>query len=494
MTARFLLFLLAALLSAGAWANPCATGGRPFPVEGGSGMGGTGLKPAEGSGIGGTGRRDGSGAGGTGQEARAGGDGSGTGGTGVVGEITGFGSICVNGLEIHYDASTPVSVDGQAGRAAQLAVGQVVAVHAEGVGSELRARQIRVRHALVGRVESVKSNGQLRVLGQWVSPPQMSRVKSGDRIKVSGFRADARLVVASRIDPAQAGEPDQLSGEVESVQKGVAVVSGVRVRLPAGVESPRTGDDVRVSGRAEAGGMRAERVGPDGERGFLERVERLSMKDRVRPADRPGKLRLGGMEFSLDPRTPVSGGKGGDLRPGQLVHVDARQKDGKLVVERIEIRGEHGGRGRERSGAEPAKVGRGAADETQASAAGNDNGERRQDAARTSDDDAHEAQARSANRDEGTERGARDASPTRAEKAESREGAESPEKTEKVERAEKPEKVEKPETPEKIEKVERVEKPEKVERVEKPEKPEKVERPEKPETIERPERPEREDD
>jgi hypothetical protein len=27
--------------------------------------------------------------------------------------ITGFASICVNGVEVHYDANTPVSINGQ---------------------------------------------------------------------------------------------------------------------------------------------------------------------------------------------------------------------------------------------------------------------------------------------------------------------------------------------------------------------------------------------
>jgi len=201
MIERLFSFLLLAVLSAAAVANPCATGGRPFPVGEGSGMGGTGLQAdqKDGSGIGGTGHRDGSGTGGTGQQVRTDGDGSGTGGTGVVGIITGFGSICVNELEIHYDAKTPVSVNGESSRSDQLAVGQMVAVRAEGKGASLHAKDIQVRHTLVGRVDAVNPDGQLKVWGQWVSPPLKSRVQPGSRIKVSGYRADAKHVVASRI-------------------------------------------------------------------------------------------------------------------------------------------------------------------------------------------------------------------------------------------------------------------------------------------------------
>ncbi|UUZ77687.1 DUF5666 domain-containing protein [Polaromonas sp. P1(28)-13] len=66
----------------------------------------------------------------------------GIGGTGIVGVITGFASICVNGVEVHFDAGTPVSDNGQPGSARQLAVGQVVAVRAAGAGAEVSARNI----------------------------------------------------------------------------------------------------------------------------------------------------------------------------------------------------------------------------------------------------------------------------------------------------------------------------------------------------------------
>ena len=49
------------------------------------------------------------GLGGTGLMANTG---NGLGGTGIVGEITGFGSIFVNGVEIEYDSDTPFTING----------------------------------------------------------------------------------------------------------------------------------------------------------------------------------------------------------------------------------------------------------------------------------------------------------------------------------------------------------------------------------------------
>src|SRR3569833_3442522 len=131
-----LAFTLAPALHA---ANPCESGGSPI-MHDGNGAGGTGFRPA------GT---DGTGQGGTGLSPyrKTGGDGSGSGGTGhtdeVDGVITGFASICVNGLELHYLPTTPVMIQGKSGSPKDLRVGQVVRVRAQGQGSQLSVQRLR---------------------------------------------------------------------------------------------------------------------------------------------------------------------------------------------------------------------------------------------------------------------------------------------------------------------------------------------------------------
>ncbi len=80
------------------------------------------------------------GIGGTGILAQDGG----IGGTGIVGTVTGFGSVCVNGVEVHYDSAVPVSADGLPSAAAQLAVGQVIAVEVAYSQKGLEARSIAI--------------------------------------------------------------------------------------------------------------------------------------------------------------------------------------------------------------------------------------------------------------------------------------------------------------------------------------------------------------
>src|SRR5262249_41510449 len=115
LLAAFVLVLCAAFAgtSAGACRDPGGIGGTGI-VPGGTG--GTGVDPG---GTGGTGVDPG-GIGGTGQRAEA--------EIGVLGVITGFGSICVNGIEVHYDANTHVALNGDLSSASALGIGQVVSV------------------------------------------------------------------------------------------------------------------------------------------------------------------------------------------------------------------------------------------------------------------------------------------------------------------------------------------------------------------------------
>jgi len=176
---RLVLLLIALLAAAGARAA-CEPGG----------MGGTGMRGD--GGIGGTG-------------IRAEGD------VGIIGIITGFGSICVNGVEVEYDAATPISSDGAPAAASALALGQLVAVRAVGSGAQARAREIRILDALVGRAEAVDpaagefqvGNQRVRLAASTVLEPNVSLAElAGRSVRVSGlWRADGSLA-ATRIQRA----------------------------------------------------------------------------------------------------------------------------------------------------------------------------------------------------------------------------------------------------------------------------------------------------
>jgi hypothetical protein len=134
----------------------------------------------------------------------------GIGGTGIVGVVTGFGSVFVNGMEIRYDDSAPVDIDGSASSAAALRVGQLVAIQAEGPVSAPYARTISVRSAVAGRIEALElGSGMLTIGGQTVLVPEgtwgANRFGLGDWVKVSGLRRADGTIVASRLDAAPVG-------------------------------------------------------------------------------------------------------------------------------------------------------------------------------------------------------------------------------------------------------------------------------------------------
>jgi hypothetical protein len=346
---RLLALALSAVLGAGviapvgaAAANRCAGGGGPRPDEGG--IGGTGLQPGgpdDAGGIGGTGMRSGSdeddsGIGGTGISAR--------GDTGVIGTITGFASICVGGIEIHYGAGSRVRIDDRGGAAADLAIGQVVEVVASGTGEELEATEIAVRHLAAGPVTRVDAGrNEIEVVGQRVrlSATTRSAVAAegfavagdfapGAVVRVSGMREPDGAIAASRVD---AGAPDLawVSGPVERADAGEVAVAGTPVRV-AGGSALSSGDEVLFVGRWDGRQLVADRVDRMPSVPFDGRVARLRVEG-FASAPVAGQLRVGSYVFDLSPGADVAG------LPATMadapVRVEAVVDGRRAVIERV---------------------------------------------------------------------------------------------------------------------------------------------------------------
>lgn len=148
------------------------------------------------------------GLGGTGMLATTGsGAGSGLGGTGIVGKITGYGSIFVNGIEIEYNNKTPFTIDGKTASHQQLEIGDVVEVLTTDANKHTQAQLINLRHEVIGRVEAADPQTfSFTVHGQTVvqainkgAPP-----KVGATVAVSGFRIDEQTILSTRVTPADA--------------------------------------------------------------------------------------------------------------------------------------------------------------------------------------------------------------------------------------------------------------------------------------------------
>jgi hypothetical protein len=419
-----LVLAIACIGGAARAGEPCAggLGGLQARADGGDGLGGTGVRGPGGddSGMGGTGAKGsggtGSGMGGTGLGGE---DDSGMGGTGVmadgtlgiVGTITGFGSICVNGERVAYDADMSVEIDGAQVSARGLAVGHVVAVRARALNGVLRAESISVRRAVVGPVTAVDApRGRFYVMGQAVAIGRagsvrdgageiaLDRIALGQSVAVSGLHRDDGLVIASRVETVSAARGASVTGPVQDLAPGTLAIGGVRVAAQG-----RAGPFARAVGEwnAERGTLVASRVEPVS---VGEGVERLSVEGFVR--EREGaRFRLSGVEVDA---SRVS---------AQLPSID---RDVRVI-------------------AEGAPDARGVLSVTHL----------------TVESDEPRGGPNDASRIEGEAGGDRDDQADRSDRGEREDRAERSERAERAERAERPERPERPARPERPERPER---------------------------------------
>lgn len=337
LCAILMVALLAGLPAVALAQNVCAGGAAQVnpravapPVEpGAGGIGGTGVLAGR-PGLGGTGI-----------------DPGGIGGTGIVGVITGFASICVNGIEVHFDDTTPVSIAGEPAPARQLAVGQSVVVQARGQGDEVAAARIAVLPLAVGPISALDAvAGQLQLLGQTVAVGdrrQLVGLQPGDWVRVSGLRRAQGQIAATRVEAVAVQPLAQLTGVVEQDTDRLTRLSGVSVRIgaalrPAGMAPGR---ELTVAGHWDGQTLQAQRVVSDPTRQGIVGASRVVLEGYVHAADaRRIDLGLGPLMLAPDAQLPA-GGVGID----QLVRVSGRiGPDQRITLDRVQLR-EPGGDG-----------------------------------------------------------------------------------------------------------------------------------------------------
>lgn len=350
MLRRCLCIAAALLIPSTIWASAACVapdggiGGTGAPAQNG-GIGGTGApRPLENGGVGGTGSPQPAGhggiggIGGTGQQADGG-----MGGTGIVGIVTGFGSVCVNGLEVHYDATTPVNRNGLPALADQLALGQVIAIEAAGKNGQLRARRISILEALAGPTTQVDvASGQLRVMGQTVKISGDTRLVGvghldelavGVALHVSGYRDAADQVVASRLEVARGMDGVSAIGPLGGMGE---TVGGVAISRPSA--APAAGTEVLVRGTWDGSRLRVASVQSDPTLPFFGRVDKVVLEGLVLEHRGAGQLRISGFDVHYSAATGIDGGDFGQAQEGLRVRVTGRLDVARrLQAERIEL-------------------------------------------------------------------------------------------------------------------------------------------------------------
>jgi hypothetical protein len=428
--AAFLLLgwvLLLSLISANADATDVCASPEYYralndPLASTGGIGGTGhaTDGTPNGGIGGTGR--------SGENEPGEGGEGGIGGTGIIGTITGFASICVNGVEVHYDDAVPVSENGKPTTTRSLAVGQVVAVEARNSARGLEARGIAVVHALEGPVSRpADAQGQIEVMGARVAlasetlRQQARQLKQGDWVQVGGHGTTAGNVMATYVTRIAPRDEVSASGRADAASRRVGGVAVSRV----------TDGELTVRGQWDGQRINIRESHPQAGTEWSSRLSRVIIETRVRQRD-GGIVRTG--RHDIDKVLADREDRRGDerLEAGALIRITARvDRDGTLHPTRIE-RAERAGR------AAPTN-GEGA------------NGNRHSDAAnkeRRSDDErppkeGHKSAEREERPSDKTPRNERDAA-ERNERAE-RERTDRTERTDRAGRAERPDRPERSE-------------------------------------------------
>lgn len=218
---------------------------------------------------------------------------------GIIGVVTGFGSLCVNGYEVELDENSVVTLEGRPASEADIHLGQLVVIEADQTEGKLRAASVDVRLAAMGPVSTVSPDGKtLTVLGQTVRLSNIvgeaaEKVAPGDWVAVSGLR-DAGAVIegTSVVRLPQAGTHAMVAGVVREGR-----VAGLEI----GAHAAAPGDAVVVDVRPEAGRFTVAGVRPQAEAPFTAGVREVSVQTFV-----PGE-RLMGLRISPTEVRPIAG-------------------------------------------------------------------------------------------------------------------------------------------------------------------------------------------
>lgn len=231
----------------------------------------------------------------------------GIGGTGIVGTLTDFGSLLVNGLLIETGPNTRVTDAFGARDLGALALGQSLTIEARSellFGSETAAAvyeaiRVHITHPVIGRVDSVDPTGrQALVAGVTVTlePGALGRFVPGARMAVSGVWRGTE-VIASRIEPAARQGADVVAGEIG---QGAKPTIGGRPLLSRGADVPPPGTFVTALGRSGPQGFAAEKLVSGRFFDAAGALVALSIEGYLEPVDTAPRYAISGLGHSFD--------------------------------------------------------------------------------------------------------------------------------------------------------------------------------------------------
>ena len=273
--------------------------------------------------------------------AAPGGGDEGLGGTGIVGTITAFGSICVNGIEVHFGTETPIERQGMRITSGLLERGQLVEVGATRGRYEVSAHRILIRIPVAGPIERVDlAGGEIEVLGQRIlvgAEPMaglgIRDLVPGAGVRVSGLRRPDGVVVASNVSSAPT-DRGWLEGRAHQVGPEGFSIGGLGLGVPEHASLPAEGQRVVVRGPSVDGVLVAYNLDLDPGLEF-QQFGVVSIEGYLRPGSRG--LWLRGIQL-------WTGELPQDIGANSLVRVHGRVEGGRwLKPDRIDYEDRGGG-------------------------------------------------------------------------------------------------------------------------------------------------------
>ena len=168
-----------------------------------------------------------------GQLAATDNDDYGIGGTGIVGTLSGFGSIFVNGVEVEIGPQTRLTVNGQGVQDHPFSIGETVEILAADANPHTHALRLNIRHQIIGPLADWDPvNGIAVILDQKIQfNPGDDSWRPGQTLAVSGY-TDASGIIQARHSMVLKERRILLRGEPERIKAQIDA-AGYRISNPS---------------------------------------------------------------------------------------------------------------------------------------------------------------------------------------------------------------------------------------------------------------------
>lgn len=218
----------------------------------------------------------------------------GIGGTGIVGILTDFGSLRVNGLRVEMTNRTRVTTPFGPVSENALAAGQALTITAAQSRDRLVAQEVRIDHALIGRLDGRGRRLSVNGIPLQLEEGAVIGATPGMRVAVSGVWL-ANGLSATRIDPTAYGS-DVIAGTVDRVDQ-VGVRVGDQDVVPSG-PTPPTGSYLVAEGQFDGTALQANRL-REGRFRPGGKLDQLSVEGYLEPSIFAPDYRIAGLGHSF---------------------------------------------------------------------------------------------------------------------------------------------------------------------------------------------------